>query len=650
MSVPRVFLAWSTQVDSGAGALVKALEIVKTELAGRGYEVYNWNEQPHNRNINKEVEEKIRGSDMLILESTTDRPNPAFEMGFARYADLPIIVLKQEGSKELPADFGAPRYLIYPTDVGKEDRFMRFRQELNALLDRLEAETFSPGHRALRRALSAFVANVTETSNHYVGDHPQLYFMNGWIDALAGDFRAGGPSMIMADADYYVHMFGALQERGDMHFRAIADLTDSTEPFWELEHPEPLSTPGSERIFLVDWRLFFEREAELAAYVDTWSDHLITNSDYSIYVVTDSDIDATLRHPLGRDAVGRHLLLVHPGEAFGGYRFRVNRDIGRLFHLETDSYRFRHAEKFYQSVRSRAVKLEPGHTFVDLKREWLRQHQVGTWSPEWTHQTERRSARYFARYDQHIRCWVPSYDAMIGETAAMVAREALRVHEQSNRPVKLLEIGYGTGSLTSKVGPWITQLGEPFVTFGHLPPVEYYHAVDRADQMRSIAARNLARATTDNEVKLLRQVAWREVRDDIRYDVIFGSLVTHFMIERADAGSADRFFAACAQRLGPDGSLIFADSFGPADGDLAGARARWREWMIGDGLSEASADGFLDGNQDMLEAPSIAELVEAAAKHGFELAESRAPSSTSLFAVVSFRRIPDAEAVNILLT
>lgn len=637
MDAPRVFLAWSGQLTNGA-ALGKALDIVKNVLTARGYEFYNWNEQPHNRNINKEVEEKLRGSDMLILESTTDRPNPAFEMGFARYPDLPIIVLRQEDASELPADFGAPRYLMYPKDVGQEVRFTQFREELEGLLDRLESETFSPGQRALRRALGGFVSNVLDASGHYAEDHPHLYLMHGWIDALAGEFRAGGPSMLLSDADYYVHMFGALHGRTDMRFRAIADLTDNTEPFWELEHPEPLSTAGSERIFLIDWRLFFEREAELAGYLDTWRDHLLTNPDYAIYVAADTDLDRHLRHPLGRDAVGRHLLLVEPGRAFGGYRFRTNRDAGRLFHMETDAYRYGHAEKYYRAVQGRSVKLEVGHDFVDLKRAWLTKHQIGNWSPEWTHQTERRSSRYFARYDQHVRCWIPSYNALITECAAMVAREVLRVREQSNRPVKLLEIGYGTGSLTAQVSPWITQLSEPFVTFGHLPPVEYYHAVDRADQMRAIASDGLRRSGTGGDVKLLRQVAWAEVRGDVQYDVIFGSLITHFMIERARPGSAAEFFAECAQRIEPGGSLIFADSFGPgAGGDVVATRKAWRSWMVEEGLSEEYADGFLDGNLDMLEAPSIAELIEAAAKHDFHLAESRSPTGASLFAVVAFR-------------
>ena len=645
MERPRVFLAWSGHLE-GKAALTKALDIVGQRLAERGFDVYNWNEQPHNRNINKEIEEQLRGSDLVILEGTTDRPNPAFEVGFSRYPDLPIIVLKQEGSEDLPADFGAPRYLEYPRDVGQESRFATFADELVALLDRLERETFSPGHRRVRRSLSELVTSILTSANHYTADHPHLYMIGGWLDALGDTLRSGGPTMLTADSDQYLRMFAALQDLEGLTFRALADLTDNTEAFWEFEHPEPLITRGSERIFIVNWRVFFERDHELAANLDSWREQLAANPEYSIYVVTDSDLDPSALHPVGRDVVGKHLLLIQPGRAFGGYRFKANRDVGRWFQMETDAYRFGHAERYYESVKARAVRIEPGFDIHDVKRAWLRRHRIGEWSPDWTRKTERRAKSYFSRYDQHIRCWIPGYSAFIDESAAMVAREIVRVREQVNRPVRLLEIGYGTGSLTARVEPWITQQGEPFLRFGHLPPVEYYHAIDRADQMRVRAAGRLNVGSSRHEVKLLRQIAWDEVRSDVAYDIIFGSLSAHFLIGEAETGRAlDDFFENCALRLSESGTLIFADSFpqtSPQSRDRM--RVQWRDWMIDEGLSVEAADAFLDGNADMLQAPSVSELADAARRHGFQLNEVRFPTPLQIFSVTSFHRLPGTRA------
>lgn len=636
MNAPRVFLAWSTDV-SEREALLKALDIVKGELVSRGYGIYDWSEQHHIRNIGKEIEDQIRSCDLVILESSTGRPNTAFEVGYARYPDLPIVVLKQEGSRDLPEDYGAPKYLLYPNDKDKEPLFKRFEADLRALLDTLEAGTMSAGHRGLRRALSTIVSSVQQMIDHHLEDHSHLYLAQGWVNKLAADIRDGGPSTINADADHYVHMFSALQQRVDFRFRAIADLTDDTEHFWEVGHPEPMSNAGSERIFLIDWRLFFEREQELSGYLDNWCSYLQSNPDYKIYVAAKDDLEPHVRHPFGREAVGLHLLLVEPGTSFGGYRRRDDFGERRMFCMVKDEMRYEAAQIFYNAALNKAVRVKPSDDFVSLKREWLINLRIGHWDAAWTHQTERRPPTYFDHYDRHVRCWVPSYDELIKECAAMVAREILRVRQRAGKPVNLLEIGYGTGSLTAQVEPWIRHLSTPFEEIGDLPPVENYYAVDRADRMRAIARSKLGWPVT-SWVRLLKQSAWKEVRADLECDVVFGSLVTHFMLDRTDQSSAEEFFAECARRVRDGGSLVFADSFGA--GPLTSTernRAEWREWMVRTGLSEEYADNFLDGNQDMVGAFPVDELAQVAARHGFTLTEERTPGLAATFKVVVFQ-------------
>ena len=94
----------------------------------------------------------------------------------------------------------------------------------------------------------------------------------------------------VTDADHYVQTFSALQDRTDVRFRAIADLIDSTEDFWKDRAPDSLSAPRGERIFLIDWRLFFEREHELSRY-SRRGNAIEANPDYAIYVATNSDLD-----------------------------------------------------------------------------------------------------------------------------------------------------------------------------------------------------------------------------------------------------------------------------------------------------------------------------------------------------------------------
>ena len=304
--------------------------------------------------------------------------------------------------------------------------------------------------------------------------------------------------------------------------------------------------------------------------------------------------------------------------------------------MEKDPNRYARAEAYYEAVKAKAVRLEATHDVVDLKRAWLTSKRIGEWDVAWTQQTERRPLRYFSRYDQHIRCWIPHYEEFIRECAAIVAREILRVHEVSNRRVRLLELGYGTGSLTAKVAQWCSELGRPFQEYGKFAPVNYYDAVDRADQMFKISDETLKRLDGLRRVELHKQTAWREVKVGDPYDVIFGSLITHFMIDRASTDNGpDAFFAACASRLQPHGTLVFADSFAPpSEAEAKAAADQWRNWMVSNGLPEQYADDFLAGNQDMLEACPIEELEPIAERHGFELAEVRDTQVTQFKTVV----------------
>jgi SAM-dependent methyltransferase len=291
-------------------------------------------------------------------------------------------------------------------------------------------------------------------------------------------------------------------------------------------------------------------------------------------------------------------------------------------------------------VLKAAVQLALDYDFVDLKRAWLDKHRIGYWDTSWTQQTERRPTSYFDRYDQHIRCWIPPYNALISRCAAVVAQEILHIRQATGKPVFLLEIGYGTGSLTANIVPWIQQLRGPSKALGDLPPVAQYHAVDRADRMYEIASRQLG----SEGVYLLKQIAWREVREDMEYDIIFGSLVMHFMMDKGvGADSAADFFGECYKRLRTGGTLVFSDSFGldpDAESVASDAYQQWRDSMVSNGLSEEYTDSFLAGNSDMKNAFSFEELKSAAADHGLVAECEYAVSNLPIFKVVVFRKSP----------
>ncbi|MEV0583384.1 hypothetical protein [Nonomuraea sp. NPDC050310] len=645
----NAFLAWSSEAE-GFEAVSRAVQAVKDILRERQYGCYDWAEQPHSRNIGTEIQEQIRKSDILILEGSTIRPNLAFEVGFARALDLPVVVIKQEGTKELPEDFGAPRYLNYPSEAGNEAGFAKFELDFGRQLERLEEGSLSRGHRALRSRLTLLNRNIQDVLNGHDLDHPQLHLRSGWLQALASEVGKSGRQNLITDADYYSHCFAELREWNGGPIHAIADLTDDTETFWQsdLEHPEQMSAQVTERIFLVDWRLFFQEEGELSRYITMWAQQKasLAESDYEIYVAAVDDVmpGRALQHPFGDAAVGRHLLLLNP-DCIGGYRKRSEGGPGerRMLHIERDAHRFNAARRYYESIKNRAVRFELTHDFHSLKRDWLAKLQIGRWDPHWTVRTERRSPAYFDRYDQHIRCWIPSYDQMVQDCSALVASEIMRIFQELDKSVSILEIGYGTGSLTEAIMPWIRTLCEPFDRLGLDYPVDHYRAVDRAGQMRRLALTKLGSGTT-HVLRLMEKKAWEDIEENIQHNVIFGSLVTHFLLGmEPDEKKVDTFFAECVQRLAPGGSLVFADCFGPDTPEERELEVEnWRLWMIDNGLSEEYVDAYLAGNQDMVNAVAVGELESAAARYGLRKVKEKVVGGTQMFRLLVFRHDPAA--------
>ncbi|HJQ44790.1 MAG TPA: class I SAM-dependent methyltransferase [Amycolatopsis sp.] len=634
------FLAWSTQAGS-PDAVKKVLAVMKNKLGEQGFEYYDWNEnQSVNKDIGAKVSDELLKSDMVILEGSTQRPNLAYEVGFAHALHLPLVVVKQVGSERLPENFGEPDYLSYPDDVGDENGFRNFEARFADWLRKLGLTTLAPGQRSARQGRNALNEQINKFINGYSEEHASLHLLGGWAGALARELDSGGASQLVVDADYYLPSFSSLRGWNGGDIRAIADLTDETEQFWTPDHPEEMTANVSERVFLIDWSWFFENEDKLARQIDLWRRHQARHRDgpYDIYIAAKEELRPGEVHPLGPAAVGHHLLLLDP-DLIGGYRPNPGRIDGRQLVIERNTLRFASAAQFYDSIKARAVRFEPTMKTADLRRAWVAKTGVGHWDEDWTSETEFRSPDYFDHYERHIRCWIPRYDQMIRDSAATVFREILRIYADTMRSVDVLEIGYGTGRLTSEIVPWIRNINRPFYDLEHHGPVRLYRGVDRAEQMTAYA-RDLLQPETQAglDMRLVRGTAWEDVEG--RYDVVFGSLVMHFLIgPEPTAEALDEFFANCAEHTTDDGTLVFSDVFG-VNGDKRGTSAvdKWREWMSRYALADDEVDGYLAGNADMTSAAPVSLLRKAAEAHGFTTRVKVVGAPTLPFRIVVFQK------------
>jgi SAM-dependent methyltransferase len=634
------FLAWSTQAGSPE-AVKKALTVMKRKLGEHGYGYYDWNEnQSVNKDIGAKVSDELLKSDLVIVEASKQRPNLAYEVGFAHALHLPLVVVKQAGSERLPENFGEPDYLTYPSDIADEEGFELFESRFTAWLRKLTTTTLSPGQRSARQGRNALNEQVNKFIDGYPEEHASLHMLGGWAGALARELDSGGASQLVVDAGYYLPSFSSLREWKGGEIHAIADLTDETEQFWTPDHPEEMTANVSERIFLIDWSWFFENESKLARQIELWKRHQARHHDrpYEIYIAAKEELQVGQVHPSGPDAVGHHLLLLEP-DLVGGYRANPGGTGGRQLVIDRNTLRYASATQFYEAVKARAVLFEPTMKAADLRRAWLARTGVGRWDEDWTSETEYRSPDYFDLYDRHIRCWIPRYTQLVQDSAATVFREILRIYADKMRPVDVLEIGYGTGRLTNEIVPWIRNINRPFYDLEHHGPVRRYRGVDRAEQMTQYA-RELMRPEqqTELDMRLVRGTAWEDING--RYDVVFGSLVMHFLIgPEPTPERMDEFFAAAAEHTTEDGTLIFADVFGEgADGHGSPAMVKWREWMIRYGLAEEEVDGYLAGNADMTGAAGVSVLRKAAEVHGYKTRAKVVGAPTLPFRIVVFQK------------
>jgi nucleoside 2-deoxyribosyltransferase len=640
MTNKECFLAYSTE---NWDLTSRAIKVIKEELTKHTWNVIDWQEEADIANIGNKVAELIRRADATIVDaSSKNQNNVAFEVGYAAALGQPVIIIKREGSPGLPEDYGDPEYIDYPAETRDEAGFRHFAARFSQLITRLETGKLSAGHRSLRHSLKQFVFGLQHFLEAYGVDHPNLHLLSGWAEAIAKDLSSGGTTEIRADPDYYVSSFSALRQWDKGRIVAIADLTDQTESFWRPEHPEQMSVNVSERIFLVDWRWFFDDATILANYIDRWRDHLQDHADreYEIRIATKRESAPNTPHPLGPDAVGHHILIMDP-DVVGGYLFRRGDSHKRQLFTVRDRLKYESGKHFYDSIRRRAVRFEPSMDFTQLKREWMKSEQIGQWDPAWNNETEYRPPQYFMRYDEHIRAWIPNYARLIRDCAALVEGEIVRVHQDIRTPLRLLELGYGTGALTAQVTNWVKKLNQPFELVGDSEPVAHYLGIDRAEQMHERAIEYSDRRDRNLRISLQCGTALHDLPEDSVFNIVFGSLVLHFIFgPKPSPETLSAFFLRCSDLVADRGSIVVGDVFSSED-EATSSRYMdaWRKWMVDNGLGQEQADIFLAGNPDMVYSTSLSALNSAARDNGFVMAKRKPVGRGDLpFFVVALRK------------
>lgn len=615
----RVFLSYSRTKCHNPALVDRIIQLLHGELRSRKWEVSDPMDHGDHQSVRDKVLHHLLTANALIADCTASVPNVMYEIGFADALGYPVLALidvdafqdprlreyfsflKHDATKPLPADLGDLEYLQYSAETLAPGG--TFSHQLSEHLDKI-ASRLSPGSRILSSSSKSLRHEVLRQRRKHSDDSdpPILRLLGGWLKRASHDLSQHEHGGFEIDSDYYRSAFHEFDDAERDKMRAIADLTDSTESdLWSSA--EPVTDLGvRERTFLMPGRTLVDIR-KLDPVLLQLRRHHTSSAAYSTTYVGASDIPVDGFPDVFAHQQGLHLLLIAPN-VVGGY---VKRHGHTLFRIASSDGEFRQGTRVLDDLRATCVLWTPEMSADDVRKSWLQKNRIGDWLRSYDRHVHRRDSHYFDYYDLHIRCWIPNYDEMLEETAERVAALA---RKKRGRPLRILEIGTGTGELTERILHHCARLLDPGVDIA-------YAGVDMAPQMVSKCKARLAQAAHRHSITIRSGTAWSGLPAELSrapYDIICGSLVLHYILPDTSVSSLTATLSSCKSLLRNDGDIVFADSFAF---DPQSNEEYWRQYLVRTCSSIDAARTFLDGNPEMTKTVTGADLQATIRSLGF---------------------------------
>lgn len=631
-SSPRIFFSYSLTKSADADLVSNVINRLKQKIESRKWRI----EDPMLPDINSirdKVEKSLWRADAAIVEITTNSPNVMFEAGLARALSYPCVFLINMGAHSdihlkkyfeflnldpnnpIAADLGDIEYLCYPSDSEDKNEWDRFEEKADKILLVLES-LLSPEALLVKRSAKEILYQSTSFVAAHSNTHPIIGFLGGRLSMLARGFNVHGPNVFQMEAKHYygsLIAYFASQSAQSLQVRAIADRSSNVEKFWE-KSLDPLKTSVAERLFLVDWKVFFRQEQfeKLHQLLQAQTIH-----NYSVRLGVKSEAILDL-HVFGENAIGQDLLLVEP-DLIGGY---IKDTSGDMLRVEKNVHLYREGVERYQSIRQKTLTVRHGMSVAELKRAWLDLSDIGRWNLEWG-EPDTRDNSYFDHYDQHIRCWIPNYENLL-KHCAVLAQEAISQRmRHKNESIRVCEIGYGTGELSESLMSWMNNLNAPVETLHRAPIIDAFLGIDSARRMQQIVNRRFTNRRTYQIFDVCNAPTWsRTVKEYAPFDVICGSLVLHDMVAGNVMDMMSNFLKKLTPIMANNGLVIFADVFLSDDQKIRSEQlVKWRKYMRQVGLNEKEVDDFFLGNPELVDTLTKAKIEAVIGNEGFEMIE-----------------------------
>lgn len=426
----------------------------------------------------------------------------------------------------------------------------------------------------------------------------------GWLTQLNSEINAGGNQIFDIDSNYYANCLIEI-ETEDVY--AIADLTSPIENFW-LENTKPIGTQVKERIFLIEWKDFFN-ESRLEKYIQMFK---INKQLYDIRIG-----HVPLKYDNGLhnfpNKVGCDLFIGKPN-LVGGYIFNKGRTLLRMVRNERT---YLEAKAKYKFFKDHSFEFNTSWNIRELKKQWLKHNKIGYWSSDWDAVVEERTPDYFINYDMHIRSWIPRYDEFILGCFDIVRHHTVQLFRSENHRLKILEIGFGTGALAKHILDWLHQFDKPLEGTSN---AIYYYGIDPAkDEMFAHSHYDINAA--DKKKHFFTGAAFDEM-DGLKamapFDIICSSLVLHDLNSDNPNPNFTRQLKKFSSLLRENGRVIIADLFGTTNRQNNNERFKYWKLFLNSNLSEDATTIFLESNKDMINCIKEEHVKTLAEENGFQ--------------------------------
>lgn len=630
-SMLKIFVSYPINKSNEPTHTKEIISQIKGAIRERGWHARESMEYKNVTSIREKMYNELIEADAVIIDATSSDPNVMYEAGFCSALGIPTIILINRDTfdgeykervkayfdyvdldkkKTTASGYGDIEYFEY-SHKELENEEGEFGFKLGALLDKL-AENGCLAYEAvqLRRESKKIFKLTGDFIQKYKWTDPLLDFISAWFTYQVKEFKNMGMNTFRADSYQYSEFLSIFKTFEERRVKAVANVSADEEKFW-LYSPQPPAMPPCERIFLMDWKDF--RNPELFnRLANTMTLHA------GKYKVRFGEVSILPGHnPLDKNAKEGQLLLMPP-DLVGGY---VDDDGRTFLKVLKDEQVYHKAEEYYSRLVDKTIEVTSQQKPHDIRELWLEKEGIGKWKPDWDE--AKLPMDYYENYDKNIRCWIPYYEKFIERCSFWVINEIERLNGSARRELEILEVGFGTGALTSALLEWIDNLNRPFQKPGHVDiPIKAYWGVDSSGAMIEKLYSRCPELKDMADRFFRRGRFWEDLPPEIpnskKFDVVCGSLVLHDILDENPGHRVKKFLRQCAGRLKPGGSVVFADVFWDNNpDDRKKQMANWKDAMRESGMSLRDIDVFIKYNDEMINTVTEEQLNSAAELTGF---------------------------------